>query len=113
MKAILRSAYAILLCVTTSASSIAAADEIRPVISNGRDLASKYCSRCHGVTTDDVSQHPQAPVFRTLGKRYPIESLEEALVEGIFTGHLDMPEFRLQLDDIDAMISYLRSIQQK
>jgi hypothetical protein len=33
-------------------------------------------------------------LFRTLGKRYPIEALEEALGEGIISGHPDMPEFR-------------------
>ena len=83
------------------------------LISAGRELISKHCSRCHAVATDDVSKHPQAPAFRTLGKRYSVESLEEALAEGIFTGHPDMPEFQFQPPEIAAVIAYLRSIQQK
>ena len=35
------------------------------------------------------SRHPQAPLFRTLAKRYPIAFLEEALGEGIISGHPD------------------------
>jgi cytochrome c len=51
--------------------------------------------------------------FRTLGKHYPIESLEEALGEGIMSGHPDMPEFRFDADDVGAIIAYLKSIQQR
>jgi hypothetical protein len=46
-----------------------------------------------------------------LGQRYPIESLEEALAEGIMTGHPDMPEFSFDADDVGAIIDYLKSIQ--
>ena len=50
---------------------------------------------------------------RSLGKRYPIESLEEALGEGIMSGHPDMPEFKFDADDVGAIIAYLKSIQQR
>ncbi len=58
------------------------------------------------------STHPEAPAFRTLGKRYPIESLEEALGEGIISGHPDMPEFVFESNDVGAIIAYLKSIQE-
>ena len=45
--------------------------------------------------------------------RYPIESLEEALGEGIMSGHPDMPEFAFDADDVGAIIAYLKSIQQR
>ena len=59
------------------------------------------------------STHPEAPLFRTLGKRYPIEALEEALGEGIISGHPDMPEFKFEGDDVGAIIAYLKSIQER
>jgi hypothetical protein len=52
-------------------------------------------------------------LFRTLAKRYPIESLEEALGEGLISGHPDMPEFKFEGDDVGAIIAYLKSIQDR
>jgi cytochrome c len=74
-------------------------------------LLAKECSRCHATTRTGESRHPQAPLFRSLAKRYPIESLEEALGEGIISGHPDMPEFKFEGDDVGAIIAYLKSIQ--
>jgi hypothetical protein len=48
-----------------------------------------------------------------LGKRYPIDSLEEALAEGMLSGHPDMPEFSFDADEVGAIIAYLKSIQQR
>jgi hypothetical protein len=59
----------------------------------------------------DESRHPEAPQFRTLGKRYPIEDLEEALGQGIISGHPDMSEFIFEGNDVRAIIAYLKSIQ--
>ena len=42
---------------------------------------------------------------------YPVESLEEALAEGISTGHPTMPEFRLDPDQIGDVIAYLKSLE--
>jgi cytochrome c len=71
------------------------------------------CSRCHATARTGQSPHPQAPAFRTLSKRYPIESLEEALGEGIISGHPDMPEFTFPSNDVGAIIAYLKSIQER
>jgi cytochrome c len=51
--------------------------------------------------------------MRTLGKRYPIEYLEEALGEGIVSGHPDMPEFEFAPADVGAIVAYLKSIQER
>ena len=64
-------------------------------IARGEVLLTKYCASCHALGQAGPSPHPEAPAFRTLGQRYPIESLEEALAEGIMSGHPDMPEFSL------------------
>jgi hypothetical protein len=52
-------------------------------------------------------------LFRALGKRYPIEALEEALGEGIISGHPDMPEFTFESKEVGAIIAYLKSIQER
>jgi cytochrome c len=83
------------------------------LIKQGEALLAKNCARCHGIGRTDASKHPQAPLFRTLSKRYPIESLEEALGEGIISGHPDMPEFQFDADEVGAIIAYLKSIQNK
>jgi cytochrome c len=81
-------------------------------LKRGEALLAKDCARCHATTRTGESRHPQAPLFRSLAKRYPIESLEEALGEGIISGHPDMPEFRFEADDVGAIIAYLKSIQE-
>ena len=53
------------------------------------------------------------PLFRTLSRKFKIEGLAEALAEGIFTGHPDMPEFVFEPDEVGAIIEYLKSIQQR
>jgi cytochrome c len=77
----------------------------------GESLLSQHCAMCHAIGRSGRSPHRQAPPFRTLSQRYPIESLSEALGEGLFTGHPEMPEFVFPPRDIGAILSYLRSIQ--
>jgi len=85
----------------------------RAIESRGQELLTTNCSRCHAVGRAGTSTHPEAPAFRTLGQRYPVEVLAEALAEGLSSGHPDMPEFRFEIDDVDAILAYLESIQEK
>ncbi len=80
-------------------------------LAHGKALVEINCSRCHGVGAADTSPHPEAPEFRTLGERYPLDALEEAFAEGIVTGHPDMPEFQATPEQIGDIIAYLASIQ--
>jgi cytochrome c len=82
-------------------------------LKRGEELLQRDCARCHAIGKTGTSPHKEAPPFRVLGKRYPIESLEEALAEGIVSGHPDMPEFRFEPEDVGAIIAYLKSIQQR
>ncbi len=82
-------------------------------LKQGETLLTRDCSRCHAVGLTGNSPRPDAPAFRTLGTRYPIDSLEEALGEGIMSGHSDMPEFRFDADEVGAIIDYLKSIQRR
>jgi cytochrome c len=82
-------------------------------LKHGEELLIGACASCHAVGRTGESSHKFAPPFRTLGQRYPIESLEEALGEGIMSGHPDMPEFKFDAKDVGAIIAYLKSIQQR
>jgi mono/diheme cytochrome c family protein len=79
----------------------------------GKALLQRDCARCHAIGKTGESPRRDAPAFHTLGRRYPIESLEEALGEGIITGHNDMPEFKFSPADVGAIIAYLKSIQRR
>jgi len=79
----------------------------------GEALLTANCARCHAVGRSGASAHPEAPPFRTLSRKFKIEGLAEALAEGIFTGHPDMPEFVFEPDEVGAIIHYLQSIQQR
>ncbi len=86
---------------------VAAAD-----LKRGETLLTRDCGPCHAVGRGD-SPRKDAPAFRTLGTRYPVEDLEEALGQGFMSGHPDMPEFKFDADDVGAIIAYLKSIQQR
>jgi hypothetical protein len=81
-----------------------------PDILAGKAYAQANRARCHSI--DTVSSVSIAPPFRTLHQRYPVESLEEALGEGIVTGHPSMPEFRLDLGQVGDFIGFLKSLEQ-
>lgn len=88
-----------------------AALAITPAEQRGKNFVVTNCSRCHAI--DKVSPSPLkiAPPFRELHRKYPIETLQEALAEGISTGHPTMPEFRLEPDQINDVLSYLKSLE--
>ena len=80
-------------------------------ITSGQDLAISRCGGCHAVETTGESPLAGAPPFRTLARNYPVENLEEALAEGIFAGHPDMPDDPWEPADIQRLIAYLKTIQ--
>ncbi|KYG24565.1 cytochrome C [Bradyrhizobium sp. AT1] len=77
----------------------------------GKAFARANCARCHAIDRASRSPLEAAPPLRTLHRRYPIESLGEALAEGIYTGHADMPAFELSPDQIHDLLSYLKTLE--
>src|SRR5437588_11477352 len=77
----------------------------------GKAFARANCARCHAIDRVSASPLKIAPPLRTLHRRYPIEALAEALAEGIYTGHADMPAFELNPDQIHDLLSYLRTLE--
>lgn len=82
------------------------------LVSQGKALIELNCASCHAISKADKSPHPDAPAFRTLSDRYPIDALAEAFAEGIYVGHPDMPEFQATPDQIDAILAYINSVQE-
>ncbi|WP_298243686.1 cytochrome c [uncultured Bradyrhizobium sp.] len=77
----------------------------------GKAFAKANCARCHAIDRASRSPLKGAPPLRTLHQRYPIETLGEALAEGIYTGHADMPAFELSPDQIHDLLSYLKTLE--
>jgi cytochrome c len=102
------------LAALASALSLGQALAVEKDLTNkGKALVKENCSRCHAIGKDGNSPHPEAPPFRTLSSRYPIEDLSESLAEGIVSGHPDMPIFVFSPPDVEAIIDYLQSIQEQ
>jgi mono/diheme cytochrome c family protein len=97
------------VAVTLACTSFAQDNTV--ILKRGEELLTKNCSRCHAVGRTGASPHAEAPPFRTLSQKYPIAGLAEALAEGLFVGHPDMPEFTFEADEVGAIIDYLESIQ--
>lgn len=85
--------------------------QMDPGQQRGLSYARANCARCHSIDKVTVSPLKLAPPLRELHNRYPVETLEEALGEGIVTGHPNMPEFRLDPDQIGDSISYLKWLE--
>jgi cytochrome c len=93
------------------ASSALAQPALEPAAQRGLTLARANCARCHSIDRVTASPLAIAPPFRTLHKKYPVENLEEALAEGISTGHPTMPEFRFDPGQVSDFISFLKSLE--
>jgi cytochrome c len=98
-------------CVLVGIGSAVAAAAEKDLTAKGEMLVKENCARCHAIGKEGASPHPDAPPFRTLSSKYPVEDLAESLAEGIVSGHPDMPIFAFTPTDVAAIIDYLQSIQ--
>lgn len=105
-------AEAIASYIMSLAATAAPKTDLTPM-PRGRELLATNCGACHALDPEGASPLAAAPPFRDVVKRYPPASLEEALAEGIVTGHEDMPEFSFDPDQITAIISYLDNLRAK
>jgi cytochrome c len=103
---------AALILVLPGLTTVARAAEADPAIERGRVFAEQNCGNCHAIGPSGQSRLANAPPFRTLHQRYPVEHLGEALAEGIRTGHPAMPQFdEFDAERIDELIAYLKSLE--
>ena len=98
------------LCLMLAGTAVAWAESAFEA--EGRRLVEANCSGCHAVGRADASPHPDAPPFRMLSESFPIDALEEAFSDNrIYSGHPDMPEFIATPEQVDAIITYIASLQ--
>ena len=106
-----RFSIAAAMALALIAAAPAQADEPDPqTVALGRELVTTYCADCHAIETTGDSTHPQAPPFRELHNRYELDWLSEGLVEGLVSGHPDMPEFEFDPAQAEAIIVSLESL---
>jgi mono/diheme cytochrome c family protein len=98
---------AVLLCAPAPADRASAQDEDAKLAARGKALLSEQCSKCHQVEASGASPLAIAPPFHELMKRYAPEDLEEALGEGLSSGHPAMPEFTFEPEEIAAIVTFL------
>lgn len=79
--------------------------------SRGLSISQRWCSQCHGVTPDEGSHNPEAPRFVDVAA----ERSTTAYSLRVFfrTPHPTMPNFVLNRDDIEDIVSYILSLKQK
>jgi cytochrome c len=82
-----------------------------PAAQRGLTFVRTHCAQCHAIDKASESPLTIAPAFRTLHLKYPIESLERPLAEGIIANHPTMPQFRLERDQIRDVIAYLKTLE--
>ncbi|MCL2714858.1 MAG: cytochrome c [Alphaproteobacteria bacterium] len=80
-------------------------------VQRGQALAEANCGRCHAIDRTSDSPIREAPPFRNLHQRYAVETLGEALAEGIYTGHAEMPAFELTPDQIHDFLVFLKTLE--
>ncbi len=80
---------------------------------HGEALLQKMCARCHAVGTSGSSPNKQAPAFRSFSenKLYDPDFVQR-LQEGYSSIHKFMPTFRFDRDDAEAVVNYLKAIQE-
>lgn len=81
-----------------------------PSAERGHALVLRDCASCHAVETAGASPFSPAPPFRTLKARYPLEDLEEALAEGIMSGHPAMPQFEFSAADAADIVAWMQGL---
>lgn len=89
--------------------SAGAADQM-DAVQRGAALLERNCAGCHAIGHVGDSPLPEAPPFRDLKARYPIEDLAEPLAEGLVSGHPAMPERAFAPEDVDAILAYLGTL---
>lgn len=87
------------------------ASERSAMLARGHDLAAVHCGGCHAIGRDDNSPRADAAPLRSAVTRHDSSYIQGNLTIGVPIGHPDMPLFRLNPNDADALAEYLKSIR--
>ena len=78
----------------------------------GEALVQQHCAMCHAIGAQENSPEPRAPAFRKLYDQIDPDGLRKALERGMAIGHPEMPRFKLDGNQIEAILAYIDSIQE-
>jgi cytochrome c len=79
----------------------------------GLQLADRNCSLCHAIGAKGQSPNKSAPPFRTLHRRYPAGTLEEAFKAGLLTKHPSMPQMRFTPGELANLTAYFKALRSR
>jgi mono/diheme cytochrome c family protein len=80
---------------------------------HGKELLQKLCARCHSVGRTGASPNRQAPPFRSFSETKLYDSdFMQRLQDGLTSIHPFMPTFRFNREDAEAVLNYMKSIQE-
>ena len=77
--------------------------------SRGEGLAQQWCSQCHAVSPGQQSPNPKAPTFSAIAAEP--SATDYSLRVFLRTTHATMPNFKIDPDDIDDLVAYIRSLK--
>lgn len=81
-----------------------------PTAEEGQGLAEANCTRCHAIGKNGASPLAAAPPFRDVAKRYTLEELMDAFMEGLPVRHEIMPDWDMTEDQSIAISLYIMSL---
>jgi len=88
---------------------VAAAQEVRGNIRNGRHLAQHWCGSCHGTLRTPDSRG--IPTFVEIARLPSTTAL--SLRAFLYTSHADMPNIQLSSTDADDLIAFILSLKDR
>jgi cytochrome c len=74
----------------------------------GFRFARLHCTECHAIERAGESPLQNAPPFRTLHLKYPVQDLQRPLAEGV---HPIMPRFQLTAAQVADLMAYLKTLE--
>jgi len=101
----------LILSVLALATStvVAAAQDVRGNVSNGRHLAEHWCGSCHRMSTDDASARGDVAAFAEVARLPSTTAL--SLRAFLYSSHADMPNIQLSSGDADDLIAFILSFK--
>ena len=77
----------------------------------GAVVAERVCARCHAVGSTGESPNPKSPTFRGIVARHGADKLPGALfLDGTVLRQPGMPQSEFQIEEVDGLIAYIRSL---
>lgn len=90
---------------------VAAAQEVRGNIRNGRDLAERWCGSCHQMTTLRTPDRRGVATFVEVARLPSTTAL--SLRAFLYTSHAHMPNIQLSSTDADDLIAFILSLKDR